>query len=363
MNEPLPPRELTEVAHLVDQRLTEVLTSEREKWATHDPRFDEAIEILQSVAQRGGKRLRAAFCYWSWYGSKGGTQDVDPRTDEAEFTQIINVCTAVELLHTFALIHDDVMDDSSMRRGHPTVHKAQTKRLQEMAWRGEPRRFGESVAVLVGNLGHVYSDQLLQDAPAPARKLWNNVKVELNLGQYLDIRSAAAGELDFATARQVAWYKSALYTIRRPMELGLAVSGASSDDLTSTIGRFSDPLGRAFQLRDDILGLFGDEVKLGKPIGDDIRDAKATELIAFARQKANPEQSKLLDSMGSATLTGADIAAIVEVIRATGAVGYVDHEIENLVVSAESVLGELPYSPVAKRALSSLAHYVASRNL
>ena len=104
-------------------------------------------------------------------------------------------------------------------------------------------------------------------------------------------------------------------------------------------------------------------MKLGKPIGDDIRDAKATELIAFARQKASPEQSKLLDSMGSATLTGADIAAIVEVIRATGAVGYVDHEIENLVVSAESVLGELPYSPVAKRALSSLAHYVASRNL
>ncbi len=364
MNKPVQPQQSRLVADLVDNRLLDFLEGENKKWVEVDNRMAEAVSYLQSVVESGGKRLRASFCYWSWYGAKV-TEDptYEPQDHPEDLSGIVDVCAALELLHTFALIHDDVMDDSNMRRGQTTVHRGQIQRFTEKAWTGESRRFGESIAVLVGNLGHVYSDILMANAPLEVRTIWNDLRVELNLGQYLDVRSAAASDLDFETAKQVAWYKSALYTIYHPMQLGFVMSSNTTPGISRSVARFSEPLGRAFQLRDDYLGIFGDAERLGKPIGDDLRDAKPTELMAYALQHADQDQRLILSKVGSADLVESDIAAISEVIRATGAVGYVEQEIESLIVSAERVLDEMPYATVAKQALSSLARYVASRNV
>ncbi len=358
------PKEVNTVTNLVDDRLFTFLAEENKKWLEIDSRMAEIVSYLQAVVGSGGKRLRALFCYWSWYGAKTvETPEFVPSDHPDELAEIIDVCAALELLHVFALVHDDIMDDSGMRRGQTTVHKQQIQRFVDQGWTGESRRFGESVAILVGNLAHVYSDGLMANAPLEARMVWMDLRTEANLGQYLDLRSAAALDLDFSTARQVAWYKSALYTVYQPMQLGLVMSSNVTSEMREQVRNFSKPLGRAFQLRDDYLGIFGDEEQLGKPIGDDLREAKPTEMMAYALQRADNSQKLLLSRVGSSDLSGSDIAAISEVIRATGAVGYVEDEIDSLVGSAERVLEAMPYSTEAKQALLSFAQYVASRNV
>lgn len=358
------PPQLTAVAELVDRRVHAFLAAEHKRWEAVDPRMAELVEILTAAFGRGGKRLRAGFCYWSWVGAMGQDDPgFDPQHQSELLQPVIDLCAAIELLHVFALIHDDVMDDSDQRRGFPAVHVEQASRTGPSGWRGEPRRFGESVAVLAGNLGHVYADRLVSQSPEAVRLLWNDMKVELNIGQYFDVRSSVAGELDAQTARQVAWFKSALYTIRRPLQLGLAASGRASTSDSAIADAFSEPLGRAFQLRDDLLGLFGDPDRLGKPTGDDIRASKSTEILAFARQKATPAQQQTLDTAMTSPVRSGDIETVVEVIRATGAVSYVEQEIESLVRSAEIVLDEMPLSVGACEALLVLARFVATRDV
>ncbi len=311
----------------------------------------------------GGKRLRAAFCYWAWIGSGGpemGAAD-DAFADPEEL--IINVGAAFEFLQVFALIHDDIMDDSATRRGTKTVHVNHAERLVSEGWRGEARRYGEGVAILVGDLGHVYADQLTAGISDRARQLWDELRIELNLGQYLDMRSAAAGALDLETARQVATFKSALYTIVRPLQVGACMNGQGDAALLEQLDQFGRPLGRAFQLRDDALGVLGDESQLGKPVGDDLREGKPTELVAYAVANADAEQAKKLESIGANDLTAAEVDELVTVLVDTGAVEQNEAEIGRLVAEATKVLAEIPFTDEAKEALQSLADYVAVRNL
>ncbi|MGI9596425.1 MAG: polyprenyl synthetase family protein, partial [Acidimicrobiales bacterium] len=272
-----PPSQLLDVAAKVDARLHAVLDQQAEHWRSVDPRLEEAVGELARMVTSGGKRLRAAFCYWAWVGSGGPDHpEVIDEPDREEL--IISVGAAFEFLQVFALIHDDIMDDSATRRGAKTVHVNHAERLTEQGWRGEARRYGEGVAILVGDLGHVYADQLMNGVSDRARQLWDELRIELNLGQYLDMRSAAAGALELETARQVATFKSALYTIVRPLQVGACLHGQGDAALLDQLDQFGRPLGRAFQLRDDALGVLGDESQLGKPVGDDFREGKPTEL-------------------------------------------------------------------------------------
>ena len=174
------------MAAKVDQRVESLLGSERTRWAATDERLSEAIDELARMA-RGGKRLRAAFCYYAWRGAGGNP------ADEAE---AIDAGAAFELLQTFALIHDDIMDDADTRRGEATIHVHQAEQVVANGWTGEPRRYGEGIALLVGDLAHVYADQLIGSHSRAARDLWDELRIELNLGQYLDMRAAAAGQVD-----------------------------------------------------------------------------------------------------------------------------------------------------------------------
>ncbi|MEZ5409143.1 MAG: polyprenyl synthetase family protein [Acidimicrobiales bacterium] len=354
--------ELTQVAAEVDTRLRRLFDDELARWKELDPRLAEAIEELALVVNSGGKRLRAAFVYWAWRGRAGDAM-ADPAPGAGPGGgHVTDVGAAFELLQAFALVHDDIMDDSATRRGRPTVHVAQASRLVAEGWKGEPRRFGEGVAILVGDLSHAYADALMAEANPAARRIWDDLRIELSLGQYLDLRSAASGQLDWETARQVSTFKSALYTIVRPLQLGASLVAPASPDLLAALEAYGRPLGRAFQLKDDLLGVLGDERQVGKPVGDDLREGKPTELAAIAFERAGADQQGILAGIGRRDLDAAEVEAIVDVFRTTGAVDEIEARIGDLVNEAVSAIDPLPFCEQAKGALASLADYVAARN-
>jgi geranylgeranyl diphosphate synthase type I len=359
------PHQLLEVAKKVDARLESVLHQQLTHWERIDPRLCEAIAELQRMTTSGGKRLRAAFCYWAWRGvaSMGdGRTAADPDRIEPDDELVIDVGAAFEFLQVFALIHDDIMDNSATRRGATTVHVTNAERLNANGWQGEARRFGEGVAILVGDLGHVYADQLTGPINQSARRIWDELRIELNLGQYLDMRAAAAGEVDHVTAQQVATFKTALYTIVRPLQLGASLPGPADPMLLDLLDRFGRPLGRAFQLRDDALGLTGDENWLGKPVGDDLREGKPTEILSYGIDKADAAQRMVLADVGRRDLSGDDVGRIIDVLRETGALRHNEQLIGRLLDETNQALASLPFDLTTLEALGALANYVAVRN-
>lgn len=356
-----PPAELLAVANKVEARLAQLFQSESNRWAAFDPRLAEAVDELGAIVEGGGKRLRAAFVYWAWRGVHDRVEPESGVTGDDERIAI-DVGAGFELLQAFALIHDDIMDDSATRRGRPTIHVAQAERMIAERWRGEPRRFGEGVAILLGDLSHAYADRLMAETGPAGRRIWDDLRIELNLGQYLDLRSAAARELDAETALEVSTFKSALYTIVRPLQLGASIGQPASTEQLEQLERYGRPLGRAFQLKDDLLGVLGDEQALGKPVGDDLREGKPTELAALALERADDGQKKILGGIGQRELSNDDVAAIVDVFHATGAVEVIDTRITSLVGQATAAVPELGFGTEATAALDQLAVYIAARN-
>jgi geranylgeranyl diphosphate synthase type I len=203
----------------------------------------------------GGKRLRPAFCHWAYVGC-GGDPD-DPIVTDAG--------AAFELMHAFALFHDDVMDDAESRRGERTTHRTFAGRHADAGWAGEARRFGDGMAILIGDLAFVYSDQLMAGANPTAWRVWNELRIELNVGQVLDMLGSAGGVRDLAHAERICRYKSGKYTIERPMHLGAALAAPERfDAMAPCLSSYGLPLGDAFQMRDDVMGAFGDERTTGK---------------------------------------------------------------------------------------------------
>lgn len=354
------PAEIAAIAGQVDSRLGQLFEHETERWTNIDPRLGEAVTELRRMSG-GGKRIRAAFCYWAWRGNlvNLGLAEDTAHNDERI---IIDCGAAFELLQTFALIHDDIMDGADTRRGITTIHIQQSDRLRTNGWRGEPRRYGEGVAILVGDLSHVYADQLVGVSSGPAREIWDELRIELNLGQYLDMRSAAAGDFDRKTAQEVAIFKSALYTIVRPLQLGAALASPQvQPDLQEALDTFGRPVGQAFQLRDDLLGVLGDSERVGKPVGDDLREGKPTELVAAALERASADQHKVLAQIGDRDLRADQVQEIVNVLDQTGAIDHIENRIDHLVETATAVAADLPFGADIRRIMVTLANYVAAR--
>ncbi len=346
------PTALLEVAAEVEAFLADFLSTQSDHWAAIDPRLAEPIVELERIVGSGGKRLRAAFCYWSWFGVAGPDADPAPAVRSA---------AACELLQAFALIHDDIMDDAATRRGIPTVHSAVAVAAQQDGWRGEPRRYGEGVAILVGDLSHVFADQLMTDATPAARHLWDDLRIELNVGQYLDMRASAARQNDIVTAQEVVTFKSALYTIVRPLQLGASLTDSVTPELLDALDRAGRPLGRAFQLRDDLLDVTSDAERLGKPAGSDLIEGKPTELFAAGLTLAGGADREVLAAVGESDRGPDSVAAAVEILHRCGAVEQIENRIDSLVAESVSELERLPYCEAARSALVALAHYVSQR--
>lgn len=350
MPTPVPPA-LSVVAAPVEARLREVLGAEARRWEAVDPDLAAPLDALGRFVLAGGKRLRPAFCHWAFVGAGGSA------TDPA----VIDTGAAFELLHAFALVHDDVMDGSATRRGERTVHVEFDDIHTEETWRGEARRFGEGVAILIGDLAEVFADRLMTGAPTAAFDVWNELKIELNVGQYLDVLGTARGGTDLATARRIARYKSGKYTIERPLHVGAALAGRL-DELAGPLSAYGAPLGEAFQLRDDILGTFGDEARTGKPVGDDLREGKPTPLLAIAVERADADDAALLARVGSPDLSVDEITALQQLIDDSGARAEIERSIAELTAEAVAALDDAPLTADAVAALHELALYVAARD-
>ncbi len=344
------PAGLLEVAERVERRLSGFLTTEIERWSELTPDLVEPLRSLQALVDAGGKRLRPAFCHWGYVAAGG----------EPGATFVVDVGAAFELLQAFALLHDDVMDDSASRRGLRTTHCDFADRHAAMPWRGEPRRFGEAVAVLTGDLAHVYADILVTGAPPAALAVWNELRIELNMGQYLDVLGTARGDTDIESARRIARYKSGKYTIERPLHVGAALAGRL-DQLQAALSAYGDPLGEAFQLRDDVLGAFADAEVIGKPVGEDLRDGKPTPLLSAAVAAAKPGEAAMLARVGAAGLSADEVGEIQDVLVATGALAEIESTIERLTAQAVEAIEEAPIEPEARGPLVDLAAYVARR--
>ena len=301
-----------------------MLDAEIERWSALDDTLVEPLRSLRTFVLDGGKRLRPAFCHWGFVGAGGDA------TDE----RIVDAGAAFELLQAFALVHDDVMDGSATRRGRRAVHMAFVDRHDGDGWRGEARRFGEGVAVLIGDLAHVYADRFMAGAPDDAVMIWNELRVELNVGQYLDVVGTARADTDLTRARRIARYKSGKYTIERPLHVGAAIAGRYHE-LHESLSGYGDPLGEAFQLRDDLLGAFGDEAQTGKPVGDDLREGKPTPLLAIAYERAQGDALALLSLVGTEDLSADYISQVQSVLVSTGAVAEIEATIDRLTRSRD----------------------------
>jgi len=346
------PAGLVDIATRVERRVDALLSAEIDRWTSVDPSLDEPLSSLRSLVLAGGKRLRPAFCHWAFVGAGGDADD----------PIVVDAGGALELLHTFALIHDDVMDGSDTRRGLDAVHVA-FENVHTMAeWRGEGRRFGEGVAILVGDLAFVYADVLLTGAPRVAIDVFNELRLEVNIGQYLDLAGTVRGDVTSETARRISWYKSGKYTVERPLHLGAALAGRF-EELSESLSAYGLPLGEAFQLRDDLLGALGEESVLGKPVGDDLREGKPTALVALARERAQGAAAKLLsERLGRLDLSDEELISIQNVLVDTGAAAEMDLRIGRLVDESLEALAKSPLTAEARQHLVELAWFVAGRN-
>jgi geranylgeranyl diphosphate synthase type I len=316
-----------------------------------------ALDALLS----GGKRLRPAFCYWGWRGSGGG--------DSAE---LFAAAASLELLQAAALIHDDVMDGSDTRRGQPAAHRRFAALHAESGWRGSAEAFGSGAAILLGDVCLTWCDEMFQGSGLPAdallrgRPIFDRMRTEVMCGQYLDLLGQARGPRPVGHAMveealRIVAFKSAKYTIERPLQLGAALAGAASVESLSAYGL---PLGIAFQLRDDVLGVFGDPDETGKPAGDDLREGKRTVLIALTLERATAEQAETVESLlGDPALNTAGVELLRSVIVATGALDACEAMIGQYAVDAEAALAAAPLTLQARDALSELTVAATARTV
>ena len=348
------PPSLRRIADRVENRLAEVLLPELDRWAALDRDLRDPMAEIQRLVLTGGKRLRPAFCHWGYVAAGGDTTD----------SIVADAGAAFELMHAFALFHDDVMDDATSRRGQPTTHTVFAERHAEAGWAGESRRFGEGVAILIGDLAFVYADRLLADANPTAWSIWNELRIELNVGQVLDILGSVRGVRDVDQAERICRYKSGKYTIERPLHLGAALASPERfETIADVLSDYGLPLGDAFQIRDDVMGAFGDAAATGKPVGGDLREGKPTPLLARAVAAASPTQRSELVAVGRPGLTDDEVARIQQVIVDTGALADLERTIAQRADAAVAAISAADLPEEARRELIDLAAFVTERSV
>ncbi len=302
----------------VEIALRDFLAERRRAAVAVDGRLGRLVDELEASVTAGGKRLRPVLLAW---GYRAGGRDVD---DAA-----VRAAAALELLHTFALIQDDVMDDSPTRRGRPASHVGLAAEAQI-----GPGRFGPSAAVLLGDLALIWSDQLLAVSGFPPDRLtrglavYHELRTDVTLGQYLDVLATHSARVTEEQALTVNRYKTASYTVQRPIQLGLALAGAP-DELVCSVSAYAIPAGIAFQLRDDVLGAFGDPEMTGKPSGQDLLERKPTWLWARTL-RLRPEVERTTD-----------VVALRELVVQSGALADAEAKIGALFEEARAAAERL----------------------
>jgi geranylgeranyl diphosphate synthase, type I len=326
----------------VERYLRSFLKAERDSWAQVDDRAAVPVDAVYDLVESGGKRIRPAYCGTGHLAAGG----------EPDAPGVVEAAAALEMFHISALIHDDVLDAATQRRGMPTVHAKHSALHRDRAWQGESRRFGEGVAVLAGDLALIYSEQMMAAAPPVAVPIWNTLRSEVMIGQYMDVAMAAEFSVDPRVSRWIALAKSGHYTIHRPLLVGACLAGRA--DLDAVFAEYGETVGEAFQLRDDLLDAFGDSSETGKPAGLDFSQHKMTLLLGWAMQR--DERIR-----GLVTEPGHSPAEVRRHLLDTGVPDDVEKHIARLVERGCAAVAEAPIDPVWREELTSMAMRVAYR--
>jgi len=340
----------------IDKVLAEFLAGRRDWMATVDDALLPVAEAAEGFVLRGGKRLRPGFAYWGYRGAGGVDSD-----------QVVATVAALEFVQASALIHDDLMDRSDTRRGEPAMHRRFASQHRTQGWAGDAVGFGDAAAILLGDLCLTWSDELLHSAGldtatvARARPVFDEMRNEVIVGQYLDMLTQATGDTSVERASKVARYKSAKYTVERPLLLGAALADATAE-VKSAYSGYGLPLGEAFQLRDDVLGVFGDPTQTGKPAGDDLREGKRTYLVAATVEAAGAAERELLARrLGDPELDSAGVDQLRELITASGALARTERRIAELTETALTALAAADLVAEARQVLVELAAVATRR--
>jgi geranylgeranyl diphosphate synthase type I len=342
-------------------RLAAFLDSKRGMLQQISPETLTLLDAIRDLVS-GGKRLRALMCYWGWRGAGGS----------ANAAAIVNAGAALELFQAAALIHDDIIDRSDIRRGAPSVHRRFSQLHQRHRWVLDAERFGHAAAILAGDLCLSFSEEVFTGigpatgAGTGARDVFNVMRAEVMAGQYLDILEEVSGPSKPSAgaverAQAIIRYKSARYSTEHPLVLGGALAGGTTE-LLAGYAAFAMPLGEAFQLRDDVLGVFGDPASTGKPAGDDLREGKRTVLVGYTLEKANPEQAAFVDErLGIQDLAEDEIARIRQIISESGALACTEALIDSYSKAAFEALDSLNVAADSAASLRLLAEAAIGR--
>lgn len=336
-----------------DPILAAFLAKETEAARTIRPELAELLKVSAEFIMAGGKRLRPAFTYF-------GYKAVGDQDDEA----ILKAAVPMELVHAGALVHDDVMDNSDVRRGKPTVHKVFEKNWGSAAT-------GTATAIVAGDQILALADRAFSEYPhfddrfQEARKVFDQMSVEINYGQYLDVIGNLMGLVDEDWVMKVMRYKTAGYTIEKPLLTGAILAGANSQQ-RETLSGYGIPLGIAFQIRDDILGMFGNEAEVKKPVDSDLKEGKKTLLVVHAvseleKQHREEERGRFFKILGNQGLTKEDYEWVQGLMTKTGALEYCENQVAVLTEQAKQSLATRDFEPQAKKYLMGIADYLVAR--
>lgn len=342
----------------IDAELAQFLADRQSFVAGLDAELAVATEAIADFVLSGGKRTRPAFAWMGWLGAA-------PEGDEG--ASVLRACAALELVHANALIHDDIIDRSDTRRGAPSVHQDFAHRHHLGGFTGDGERFGTAVAILLGDLALAWADDMFHsaglsaEARSRAHPVWTAMRTEMLGGQLLDVAAEASVRADVADAMRVNRYKTAAYTVERPLHLGATLAGADAELIAAYRG-FGIDIGVAFQLRDDLLGVFGDAAVTGKPSGDDLRTGKRTVLIAMSVERADTVAGQHLRSALGTDLSDAEVDELRALITATGAREAIEVRIDQLAERAFSTLDASTATAEAKQRLRDMGYAAVRRD-
>ena len=324
----------------IDRELERFLNGKLRESEKIDPSARRMVKIIKDFVLRAGKRLRPAFVYFA-YKACGG------KDEEA----IIYAAQVSEFLHTMAIIHDDIIDQSEKRRGKPAIHKS----------------LGINTAILAGDLCFVFADEVFTRSTfedriiKKARKIYNLSRQEVIFGQYLDVLAPEEKRVDEEKIMKILEYKSGKYTIERPLHLGAVLANASQKD-SEVFSCYGIPLGIAFQIQDDILGMFGQEKKVGKPIDSDLKEGKKTLLVIKALEKLKGEEKKkFLRLLGNKNCRLEDLEWVRRMIKKTGALDYSRELAKNVIKKANKAVKNYSFQKEGKQYLLGIADYMLAR--
>ena len=342
-----------------DKILQEEILEWRREAVKLDERWELFMKVLEEFVVRGGKRIRPAFLYYSYLACGGSEEEKAMRAG-----------VSLELLHAFLLIHDDLIDNSDLRRGGPTVHRVFEKEHRKMSLEGSSEEFGRSTAMILGDVVQMLARKQLRKVGLEegvyreSERMMEDLLWETAYGWYIEMLNTKSGAIEETEVKRSMEYVSARYTVSGPVKMGAMLAGVGVEKIKA-LEEYGLNLGLAFQIQDDVLGMFGDEVKVGKPVESDLKEGKKTLLILRTLDRLGDEEtkSKLMSIYGNREATKQDLVWVRDLIKSQGVLDEVKSEAKELAEKAEKNLEGLEWSEEGEEFLLGIASYIVEREI